>query len=99
MMLLACICLTVLVVKGTIFVRLRARWPVLLTCPLCLGFWVGLLGCMLAHVTTPAWRWILPSLECGVVSAVGALAVYLTLGLIEALWVLIDNENATKHGP
>jgi hypothetical protein len=97
--LLACICLTVLIVKGSIFARLRAKWPALLTCPLCLGWWIGLFGCVLAHATALAWRWALPSLECGVMSAVGSLAVYLALGLIEALWVLIDNENATKHGP
>lgn len=100
MTLLACICLTVLIVKGSIFKHLRAGWPAFFECPLCLGFWVGQISYWLAHISEGwLWQWVLPSLERGVVTAVGALAVYLVLGLVKALWVLVDNENATKHVP
>ena len=35
---------TLLVVRGTIFARVRVLWPALLGCSQCAGFWVGAAG-------------------------------------------------------
>ena len=35
---------TLIVVRGTIFSRVRAIWPALLACSQCVGFWVGVAG-------------------------------------------------------
>lgn len=36
--------LTLILVRGTIFERVRQLWPALLTCSRCVGFWVGTLA-------------------------------------------------------
>ena len=35
---------TLIVTESLLFARVRALWPALLGCPLCLGFWVGIGG-------------------------------------------------------
>jgi hypothetical protein len=37
----ALIGLTLLVVRGSLLARVRRVWPALLSCPMCLGFWIG----------------------------------------------------------
>ena len=100
MTLLACICLTVLIVKGSIFRGFRATWPALLTCPLCLGFWIGFAGHQ--HILGPFRAELLCTLhdvQSGAISGVGAYFVFYVLETLESVCRYVDNENATKHGP
>jgi hypothetical protein len=108
MSLLASICVTVLIIKGSIFNPLRQVYPVLFHCPLCFGFWVGALVKLailrdgLPPGVTTMGRAVLVDLckmgAAGAITAVGALFVYEVLGLVESLWTWVDNEDAMKHG-
>jgi hypothetical protein len=44
MRLLALVGLTLVVVRGSLFARVRSVWPSLFGCAMCSGFWVGALG-------------------------------------------------------
>jgi hypothetical protein len=41
LVLLGLVGVTIIVTRGDIFAWLRRFWPKLLSCPLCVGFWVG----------------------------------------------------------
>jgi hypothetical protein len=43
---------TILIVRGGIFARVRALWPGLLGCAMCVGFWVG---AIFELATASAW--------------------------------------------
>jgi hypothetical protein len=50
---------TIIICRGTIFLRLQRAWPVFFRCPLCVGFWVGALAEAVRHLreggTWPVW--------------------------------------------
>jgi hypothetical protein len=87
-----CICLTVLFIKGSIFAPVRRLWPKLLTCPLCVGFWIGLVGSLTLS--------ILRAVQSGVETAMGAYTLYVVLSSVESVWALLDDERKRpRQGP
>jgi hypothetical protein len=71
---------TLIVVRGTLFRRVRAIWPSFLGCSQCVGFWIG----VLAAATSPPllsvrhdWRLDAPLLGCAL--SLLAMSVDLTL--------------------
>jgi hypothetical protein len=86
----ALICLTVLFLRGTIFKWIRSIIPELFNCALCTGFWIGFL--FTAWKTPTPWPvQALPSVECGVRVGVGALVLWILIGLLEEFWLLLED--------
>lgn len=86
--LLAAVGATLIVVRGTIFSRLRRLHPALLGCSMCTGFWVGALFGALGlgnGLTQPVWsepvnRWFDPNAL--VERAAGALSMACAVSLV-----------------
>ena len=64
--------------RGSLFSRARQLWPALLDCPLCSGFWIGVLG-HLAFAMAPQAMLVL---GVGALTGTLSLAVY---GLIRRI--------------
>lgn len=56
LLLSACVGMTLIVVRGTIFKPLQVRFPALLGCSQCTGFWVGAVAGVSGVVTTDHGR-------------------------------------------
>lgn len=73
------VCVTIIFVRGSIFERVRKRWPSFLSCALCVGFWVGLAGTL--YIQPNVW-WLEHFLSACIVS-VASFALYLALLRLE----------------
>lgn len=60
---------TLIVVRGTIFRRMRAVWPAFLACSQCVGFWVGVGAGATSIVSLGYGRWFDTALMGCAVSA------------------------------
>ena len=46
---------TLIVVRGTLFRRVRAVWPAMLGCSQCFGFWIGAAGASIVSLGYGRW--------------------------------------------
>ncbi len=77
--------LAIIITKGTLFARLRQLYPPLLTCPLCIGFWVGLTGAILRVPPEPTlFRALQTFVLHGAAVALGAFLAGRTLDWLDA---------------